>query len=101
MNSLPKECPDCHDTLDKRERGPSRYSAASLALYVAAAALTILWTLVLLRSDPDMNPEALGGLCALPLALAPVAYRLPRVRTLRCRQCGWQETFKQKRRYLR
>jgi hypothetical protein len=117
---MPFACPDCQKSLYSvmSLRPPLRAPRRAIALYIVAGTVTSLTYLVLLLVLREWLKEPIGpvfgnkdivlyhvpptrllSIVALPVALVPglgigwVASRLPNVRRLRCRTCGWSATF--------
>lgn len=101
MHSDP-DCPDCGEPIRLSRQPAWRYSRWTLIGFAAAGVLTIAWVWVLLRYWPDYtHPRRISGFAGrLGASLAPGivaggwAARLPKLRTLNCRQCGWTATIR-------
>ena len=106
---IPIDCPRCRQTLYPLGtfRPEPRLSLPGRVLLLAAGALSaaiLLGGAVYLReyaaeSAVPMRGGAAGILLIVPalipgLALGWLAYKLPKVQTVRCRKCGWWETFR-------
>jgi len=94
----PDICPKCKAAIPRRRSDGPRYSRFSLVLFVIAALVTIPWIgLLAVWSPVFLRPRGTRGflVCAVVylapgLAIGVVAASRPRVRVLRCHDCGWK-----------
>ena len=106
---IPIDCPRCRQTLyplGTFRPGPklSLPGRLLLALAGAVSASILLGGALYLReyageSGVPMRGSVAGILLIVPallpgLVLGWLAYKMPKVQTLRCRKCGWWERFR-------
>ena len=89
-------CPACGERLPKRSRGQPRSSKKALLLYVLAGLVAFAGIPAMALGLNEYLARYLFVVAAG--AIAVYASRLPKLRSMRCGACGWQEERKLKQR---
>lgn len=94
-------CPDCGSDLHLRAQPGWKYSPLSLTLFAIAGMSSFLCFpyFMQLASDSELSWQmvVLGLALLAGMSLSLLAWKLPRVRPMRCGQCGWQSRIQNRK----
>lgn len=112
MEKLPERCPECNHAFSTLVRPKSRMQKKAIMLFLVGIGFTFPWAAaviaVLSLSPVIVIPRSVGAVALMVtvgvlvvfgpgLAIGQWAMRIPRVTTLKCRQCGWSDVFVRRR----
>lgn len=89
-------CPNCDEPLyhNLAARPPARFSLMAILVIVGAITIWPILTFIALGVlRPRSGFQILGslfGITAMSASVGAWALRMPRVRSYRCRECGWK-----------
>ena len=96
---LEDSCPNCGETIPRQAGQQPRMRQLARWMLVACVPLNLVWfavvALLLSMGIGPRGPRSTVWFVMLPflptIVLVQMAWRMPRVITVRCRKCGWSE----------